>query len=72
MAFRAYHKELCALHIGCEKPRSYFVPFSDKASAKAGGRETSARFFGLNGEWSFRFYGSFEDVEENFLSLPSA
>ena len=65
--FPVYHKDLNALHVGCEAPRSYFIPFSNEQSALRGSRETSDRFVSLCGEWSFRWYKSFEDVEEDFL-----
>ena len=67
MQFKAYHKDLNSLHIGCEAPRAYFVPFSSEAVALAGDRNESDRFLGLCGEWDFKYYGSFEDVEEDFL-----
>ncbi len=65
--FPVYHKDLNALHVGCEAPRSYFIPFSNEPDALRGSRETSDRFVSLCGEWSFRWYKSFEDVEEDFL-----
>ena len=67
MQFKAYHKDLNSLHIGCEAPRAYFVPFSNEAVALAGDRNESDRFLGLCGEWDFKYYGSFEDIEEDFL-----
>ena len=55
MQFKAYHKDLNSLHIGCEAPRAYFVPFSDEAVALAGDRNESDRFFGLCGEWDLKY-----------------
>lgn len=65
--FPVYHESLDDLHVGCEKPRSYFIPFSDRASALSFDREKSDLFFNLSGEWNFRFYESFRDVGEAFL-----
>lgn len=59
-----YHQDLHTLHVGCEKPRAYFVPFSSWESADALGRERSDRFLSLCGEWDFRFYPSVRQVGE--------
>ena len=67
MQFKAYHKDLNSLHIGCEAPRAYFIPFSSEEVALAGNRDESERFLGLCGEWDFKYYKSFEDIEEDFL-----
>ena len=67
MQFRAYHKDLESLHVGCEAPRAYFVPFTNEADAISLDRNGSDRFLNLCGEWDFRFYNSFEDIEEDFL-----
>ena len=69
MNFTAYHKGLEVLHKNCEEPRAYFIPYKSKESALSGDRYSSEYFTLLNGEWNFRFYKTFEDVEENFLSL---
>ena len=65
----AYHKDLGSLHIGCEKPRAYFIPYQDEETALGGCRKKSAYYTDLCGEWNFRFYNSFEDIEDDFLSL---
>ncbi len=67
MQFKAYHKDLESLHIGCEAPRAYFVPFSNEADAVSLDRNSSDRFLNLCGEWNFNYYKSFEDIEEDFL-----
>ncbi len=69
------HKDLNTLHVGCEKPHAYFVPFSTRASAKTGNRTRSDRFVSLCGEWSFRYCASVRELGD-FLSseaeaLPS-
>ena len=50
-----YHKQLEVLHVGCEKPRAYFVPFSDKKDAANINRALSDRFVSLCGEWDAGF-----------------
>ena len=67
-----YHKELESLHVGCEAPRAYYIPFADEDTAKTMDRAQSAYFYDLCGEWDFRFYASFEDLDEAFPaeSLP--
>ena len=59
-----YHKQLDILHVGCEKPRAYFVPFSNKADAADINRALSDRFVSLCGEWDFRFYPSVRMVDD--------
>lgn len=63
---RAYHKEHQSLHVNCEEPRAYYIPYGDKESALTCERNNSSRFMLLNGEWNFKFYRSFEDVGQDF------
>ena len=52
----SYHTQLQTLHIGCEKPRAYFVPFSANAEeTDTDDRSRSDRFLSLCGEWDFRY-----------------
>jgi len=53
-----YHTTNKILHVGCEKPRAYFVPFSNDTDAKDGVREYSEYFKTLIGEWDFNFYNN--------------
>ncbi len=56
MSFKfTYHKSLENLHVGCEAPRSYFVPFSCEKKALAGNRAQSDLFQSLCGNWDFKF-----------------
>ena len=57
-----YHKDLKTLHVNCEKPRAYFVPFSNIGDARDGVREYSEYFKTLIGEWDFNYYKSVTDV----------
>ncbi len=68
MFFEAYHKDLNSLHIGCEKPRAYYIPYHSEAAALEGNRNKSDFYTDLCGEWNFRFYKSFEDIEDDFLA----
>ncbi len=63
----SYHKDLNSLHIGCEKPRAYFIPYAEEKSALTGDRNASEFFTNLCGEWNFKFYSTFEDVADDFL-----
>lgn len=63
-----YYRQLQNLHVGCEAPRAYFVPFSDEKSSSEK-REKSSLFTLLNGEWDFAFFENVEELEiesENF------
>lgn len=53
-----FHKSQKILHVGCEKPRAYYIPFASDAEAAAAGdrRAASDRFMSLCGEWDFRYY----------------
>lgn len=57
-----YHQSTETLHIGCEKPRAYFVPFPYGCASKHAERGESAFFKSLCGEWSFKFFKSVNDV----------
>ncbi len=53
-----YHKSQEILHVGCMKPRAYYIPFDSDAEAASAGdrRAASGRFMSLCGEWDFRYY----------------
>lgn len=58
-----YHKSLERLHVGCEAPRAYFIPFHDEKSAVSERREDSHYFKSLCGAWDFKWYPSVYEVE---------
>lgn len=62
-----HHKSLETLHLGCEKPRAYFIPYSDELSALEDNRAASNRFLSLCGDWDFRHYPS-ENHLDDFLA----
>lgn len=68
MNFKQYHKNLETLHIGAEKPRAYFIPYDNLESALSGNRDNSYYLTNLCGEWNFKYYKSFEDIDEIFYS----
>ena len=65
-----YYRQLENLHVGCEKPRAYFVPFESEKNA-ALEREKSLFFTSLNGEWDFNFFENVEELELEDESFPS-
>ena len=68
MNFPVFHKSLEVLHHNTENPRAYFTVYESEESALEDIRENSAYFTGLNGNWKFRYYKSFEDVGDDFYS----
>ena len=72
MKFPQFHKSLETLHYGTEKPRAYFIPYDDLQDALSGDRNSSYYLTNLCGEWSFKFYNSFEDIGEDFLAADFA
>ncbi len=62
-----YHKSLEHLHVGCEAPRAYFIPYQSAAAAASGNRAASDRFISLCGEWDFCYCASERELPD-FLS----
>ncbi len=58
-----YHENTETLHVGCEKPRAYFVPFPCECSAESENRGESVYFKSLCGEWDFKFFKSLHDLK---------
>lgn len=57
-----FYRRLDSIHVNCEKPRAYFIPFaSETESVKK--REESPFFTALSGEWDFRFFRNAEDLD---------
>ncbi|MBE6561883.1 MAG: DUF4981 domain-containing protein [Ruminococcaceae bacterium] len=57
-----YYEDPKTLHVGCEEPRAYFIPFESEAAAASDNRADSRYFKSLCGEWSFRWYSSVSEV----------
>lgn len=66
MKFKQYHKCLETLHIGAEKPRAYFIPYDSLETALSGDRDSSYYMTNLCGDWYFKYFKSFEDIDESF------
>ena len=64
MKFKQYHKSLENLHVGTEKPRAYFIPYDSLEDALSGDRNNSYYLTNLCGEWKFKYFESFEDIDE--------
>ncbi len=62
-----YHKSLEHLHINCEEPRAYFVPFGSEEGTASPLRSDSDRFISLCGDWDFKFYEN-ESAVDDFLA----
>jgi len=74
-----YYRSLAVQHIGCEKPRAYFIPFATQEEAReelsvtASRRDTSDFVKNLVGEWAFKWLpaaDAIEDIEAAFADLP--
>ena len=59
-----FHQDQKTLHVGCEKPRAYFVPFESERAAVGGLRGKSAFFTSLCGDWDFFYYNSLHELED--------
>ena len=62
-----YHENPHALHIGTMPTQNYFIPF-EKSADPFSCREKSGRFTLLNGRWDFRYYNSFGEIKDDFLT----
>lgn len=57
-----YHTSLEHLHVGCETPSAYLIPYQSDKFAAAGNRAQSDRFLSLCGEWSFRYFKTVNEI----------
>lgn len=62
MSIRFYHEDPSVLHVGCEPPRAYYIPFSDIKAALEGDRERSDMLRNLNGIWDFKYCESIDGL----------
>ena len=53
-----YHKSQKYLHVGCEEPHAYLIPYASEVGAKSAKREESLYFHSLCGEWRFEYFPS--------------
>ncbi len=54
------------LHVNCEKPRAYFIPYENECKARKGIRGISKFYKSLNGVWKFKYHDSVYAVEDGF------
>ncbi len=66
MKIPSYHKSLDVLHYGTLKPRAYFIPYDCLDDALSGDRGNSAYLTSLCGDWNFRFFKSYEEIDCEF------
>ena len=59
-----FHKSLASLHVGCEKPHAYLIPYSAEALAKREIRGESDRFVSLCGDWDFHYYSNESELPD--------
>ena len=59
-----YHKSLEHLHVNCEKPRAYFIPYGTEKAARKDNRNESENFLTLCGDWDFHFYSSIHEAPD--------
>lgn len=64
---KKYWEDPHILHVNCEKPRAYYIPYESCSNALKGVRGTSEYYQSLSGVWSFKFYQSVYDVKEEFF-----
>ena len=57
-----YHTTEQILHVGCEEPRAYFVPYADAETAQSENRDGSPFFKNLCGTWDFRYFASVREI----------
>ncbi len=58
------HQDQHKLHVGCERPRAYFIPYESDTKALRDNRAESAFFTSLCGEWDFKYYPSLSLLED--------
>ena len=59
-----YHRRRDTIHIGCEEPRAYFIPYHSKDAAMTDNRACSDSFVSLCGDWSFRYYDTVNSIDD--------
>lgn len=68
LSLTKYWEDPHTLHVGCEKPRSYFIPCHSDEAARAAERTRAQCFTDLTGRWHFQYHESVESVDESFAS----
>ncbi len=63
-----FHESFKNLHVNTLSDHCYFIPFA-KGEDPYALRENSSEFQLLNGEWDFRFYESFDKIDDKQILL---
>ena len=67
MIIENYFENEKILRINTEPDRAYFIPYSDKTTALTSDRrESSDRFYLLNGDWDFLYFKDIHEIEDKF------
>lgn len=56
------------LHVNCEKPHAYFIPYENESKAEKGIRGCSKFYKSLNGIWKFKYHDTVYNVEDGFYA----
>lgn len=67
-SIQKYWEDPQTLHVNCEPPRAYFIPYHDERAALTGKRGMSRFFIGLSGSWKFAYHESVADVPDGFYA----
>lgn len=68
LSLTKYWEDPRTLHVGCERPRAYFVPYESEAAARRGERSESDFFTDLCGSWQFSYHDSVDTVNDDWLA----
>ena len=60
----SYHTSLDSLHVMCEKPRAYFIPYGTEKGALRDNRAQSENLLSLCGDWDFHYYPSVAEAPD--------
>ena len=63
-----YWENPAVLHVNCQKPRAYFIPYENEGRAQKGLRGASKYFKSLNGLWKFKYHDTVNKVEDGFYA----
>lgn len=58
------HQNQKKLHVGCEAPRAYFIPYQSDLAALSDNRGGSDFFTSLCGDWDFAYYRSLRELAD--------
>lgn len=66
-----FHKSLDVLHMNCEEPRAYFIPYETAEKALCGDRNKSAYFRSLCGVWDFKYCKNEDEIDPSVWSFST-